>query len=206
MSSDTPRTDEVMERSQLQRPTLSELAEHARALEREVNGFCAELGESDVVSAMVRLQAMNRRLEAALAKIVRVRVQRDKANDEADEYRREIAESKQLIETLTEEHNAQAVYLDELDALRRELAAAKETIGNQRERIRYLEGATNHAGGTLLSAVTNERDEARAALREIANMKGDESVPLEIRAFELVGRMFFAAKAVLSKAAGEGAK
>jgi hypothetical protein len=121
MSSDTPRTDEVMERGQLQRPTLSELADHARTLERE-------------------------------------------------------------------------------------LAAAKETIGNQRERIRYLEGATNHAGGTLLSAVTKDRDEARAALREIANMKGDESVPLEIRAFELVGRMFFAAKAVLSKAAGEGAK
>jgi hypothetical protein len=71
MSSDTPRTDAVMERGQLQRPTLSELAEHARALERE------------------------------------------------------LAESKQLIETLTEEHNAQAVYLDELDALRRELAAEK---------------------------------------------------------------------------------
>jgi len=36
MSSETPRTDEVMESGQLQRPTLSELAGHARTLEREL--------------------------------------------------------------------------------------------------------------------------------------------------------------------------
>ena len=47
-----------------------------------------------------------------------------------------------------------------------------------------------------------ERDEARAALREIAKMKGDESIAIEMRAVELVGRMHLAA----SKAAGLGEK
>jgi hypothetical protein len=40
----------------------------------------------------------------------------------------------------------------------------KETNLRQTERIRYLEGATNHASGTPLSTALKERDEAREAL------------------------------------------
>ena len=39
----------------------------------------------------------------------------------------------------------------------------KETNLRQTERIRYLEGATNHACGTPLSVALRERDEAREA-------------------------------------------
>jgi len=40
----------------------------------------------------------------------------------------------------------------------------KETNLRQTERIRYLEGATNHACGTPLSVALKERDEARDAI------------------------------------------
>jgi len=42
----------------------------------------------------------------------------------------------------------------------------KETNLRQTERIRYLEGATNHACGTPLSRALKERDEAREGLEE----------------------------------------
>jgi predicted nucleic acid-binding Zn ribbon protein len=38
---------------------------------------------------------------------------------------------------------------------------AREKIERQADRIRYLEGATNHAEGTPLSVALKERDEAR---------------------------------------------
>ena len=41
----------------------------------------------------------------------------------------------------------------------------KETNLRQTERIRYLEGATNHACGTPLSRALKERDEAREEVR-----------------------------------------
>lgn len=44
--------------------------------------------------------------------------------------------------------------------LQRERDKAREKIKRQAERIRQLEGATNHAGGTPLSIALRERDEA----------------------------------------------
>lgn len=41
----------------------------------------------------------------------------------------------------------------------------KETNLRQTERIRYLEGATNHACGTPLSVALHERDEAREEVK-----------------------------------------
>lgn len=41
-------------------------------------------------------------------------------------------------------------------------------IERQAERIRYLEGATNHAGGTPLAKAIKERDEARKFARKYA--------------------------------------
>jgi hypothetical protein len=53
--------------------------------------------------------------------------------------------------------------------LERERDQARQKIERQAERIRYLEGATNHATGTPLSQALKERDKARsecARLRE----------------------------------------
>ena len=48
--------------------------------------------------------------------------------------------------------------------LERERTSAINKIQRQAERIRQLEGATNHAGGTPLSIALKERDEARAEI------------------------------------------
>jgi len=45
---------------------------------------------------------------------------------------------------------------------------AREKIERQSDRIRYLEGATNHACGTPLSVALRERDEAREDLERIS--------------------------------------
>jgi hypothetical protein len=52
MKSETPLTDDVMSAGHLQRPTLGELAEHARLLERELhelrrinNNLCEQLAK-----------------------------------------------------------------------------------------------------------------------------------------------------------------
>lgn len=47
-----------------------------------------------------------------------------------------------------------------------ELARLREKIENQRQRIVYLEGATNHATGTPLSLIKAERDQLRAEVAE----------------------------------------
>lgn len=57
----------------------------------------------------------------------------------------------------------------EIEQLERERDQARQKIERQAERIRYLEGATNHATGTPLSQALKERDKARsecARLRE----------------------------------------
>jgi septal ring factor EnvC (AmiA/AmiB activator) len=63
----------------------------------------------------------------------------------------------------------------DLDRLERELAAvteqrdrAQSKIENQAERIKYLEGATNHATGTPLSKMREQRDMLAEALDRIA--------------------------------------
>jgi septation ring formation regulator EzrA len=65
----------------------------------------------------------------------------------------------------------------DLDRLERELATvteqrdrAQSKIENQAERIKYLEGATNHATGTPLSKMREQRD--RLA-EEIENLKSN---------------------------------
>lgn len=47
------------------------------------------------------------------------------------------------------------------DKLRKELEEAKTKIDRQAERIRYLEGATNHATGTPLSKAAAENEQLR---------------------------------------------
>jgi hypothetical protein len=55
----------------------------------------------------------------------------------------------------------QWVRADVARKLERERDEAREKIERQSDRIRYLEGATNHAEGTPLSVALKERDEAR---------------------------------------------
>lgn len=50
----------------------------------------------------------------------------------------------------------------QLEEALRERDEAREKIKRQAERIRYLEGATNHALGTPLSKAIEQRDKARA--------------------------------------------
>jgi len=52
--------------------------------------------------------------------------------------------------------------------LERERASAIKKIQRQAERIRQLEGATNHAGGTPLSIALRERDEVRQQYDDLA--------------------------------------
>jgi chromosome segregation ATPase len=49
---------------------------------------------------------------------------------------------------------------------------AQSKIENQAERIKYLEGATNHATGTPLSKMREQRDRLAEALREIKSELG----------------------------------
>lgn len=50
---------------------------------------------------------------------------------------------------------------------------AIKTIERQAERIRYLEGATNHATGTPLSTAIKERDNALSQLTGLENEKNE---------------------------------
>jgi hypothetical protein len=59
----------------------------------------------------------------------------------------------------------------EAESLKKEVDALKVKLANQADRIRYLEGATNHACGTPLSNAIKERDEAiagRQAYKQLA--------------------------------------
>jgi hypothetical protein len=51
--------------------------------------------------------------------------------------------------------------------LERELTAMTKQRDAQAERIRYLEGATNHANGTPLTKAINQRDRLAMALQEL---------------------------------------
>jgi septal ring factor EnvC (AmiA/AmiB activator) len=66
-----------------------------------------------------------------------------------------------------------------LNKLEREVAEAKEQrdkdhakIENQAERIKYLEGATNHATGTPLSKMREQRDRLAEALDRLERTAG----------------------------------
>ena len=66
--------------------------------------------------------------------------------------------------------------------LRKELDDAKSKIKSQADRIRYLEGATNHAKGTPLSVALRERDEARESLKHISEYGTEEiNAAVELR-------------------------
>ena len=66
--------------------------------------------------------------------------------------------------------------------LERQRDEAQEKIERQADRIRYLEGATNHAKGTPLSVALRERDEARESLKHISEYGTEEiNAAVELR-------------------------
>jgi hypothetical protein len=72
-------------------------------------------------------------------------------------------ESTSELARLEQERNEARIDAQKSKAYKRVL---KETNLRQTERIRYLEGATNHACGTPLSVALKERDEARENLAD----------------------------------------
>ena len=80
-------------------------------------------------------------------------------------------DAKQLADRLTE---LELRSTSELARLERERDEAREKINRQANRIRYLEGATNHACGTPLSVALRERDEARKHLEDVKEYGTDE--------------------------------
>ena len=78
------------------------------------------------------------------------------------------AEWAQQLERERDEERESTLRIDVLNfKLRKELDDAKSKIKSQADRIRYLEGATNHAKGTPLSVALRERDEAREVLQAV---------------------------------------
>jgi hypothetical protein len=69
-----------------------------------------------------------------------------------------------------EAHQLSVPWIEFSRKLERERDDAREKINRQANRIRYLEGATNHACGTPLSVALRERDEARQALMKIDDL------------------------------------
>ena len=94
--------------------------------------------------------------------------ERDEAREEledvkeygTDEINAEVDLRQRLASALVERDKAR----DDAQKSKAYKRVLKETNLRQTERIRYLEGATNHACGTPLSVALRERDEAREAI------------------------------------------
>ena len=86
---------------------------------------------------------------------------------ERDDALSQIAQAECRAERFCQERDEARIDAQKSKAYKRVL---KETNLRQTERIRYLEGATNHACGTPLSVALKERDEAR---EEAAHWKSE---------------------------------
>ena len=81
-----------------------------------------------------------------------------------------------------------------LNGHERERDEARDKIERQAERIRYLEGATNHATGTPLSVALRERDAERALAemyrRKYSRLTGEhEALQEQLDAAIMLGKM-----------------
>ena len=65
--------------------------------------------------------------------------------------------------------NGELVKAEFAEQLERELTAMTEQRDAQAERIRYLEGATNHANGIPLTKAIEQRDRLAEALQKLAD-------------------------------------
>ena len=104
----------------------------------------------------------------------------DAAVAERDNLRAEVERWKTVATQMTaeREHNA-----NEASRLRAEVERLTAKIGNQADRIRYLEGAINHATGTPLSKAIARAEKAEAALAE-AKLERETIAQSSLRSLE----------------------
>jgi hypothetical protein len=145
-------------------------AEVARKLERERNEALMDRDDGDIATMTRNYyeRILKERDEA-----IRQRNETNESSKYAVDYAiRERDEAIRQLENLKAAaiHTCHDQCQRPMCVLRRERDEAREKIKRQAERIRQLEGATNHAGGTPLSIALRERDEARELLRILAGL------------------------------------
>ena len=141
----------MLQRDEAKDKYATEATEHMLA----VNKLCNERDEAQAdCLEQARLLGMGSEREARLIS------QRDDALSQ-------IAQAECRAERFCQERDDARIDAQKSKAYKRVL---KETNLRQTERIRYLEGATNHACGTPLSVALRERDEARDALMKIEDL------------------------------------
>ena len=165
--SDTPETDDIARGNHVV-PT-----EWAQQLERERDearnsseAFSALAWKLEGERNEAREKAERYRIEANA-----MMMQRDEARGDLEHWKieYEIVVSR-LCGIKHERDNGIIAENEIIPVLRKELDEARLKIKSQADRIRYLEGATNHACGTPLSVALRERDEARQALMKIEDL------------------------------------
>jgi len=181
--SDTPETEKVKAKLHT---NWNDLLNHARQLERERDEAREELcdirlnlGEDaegyTLTHAVCVLQnERNEAMEDSLeqARLLGMGSEREaKLISERDEARTDLEHWKIEYEIVVSrlcgiKHERDNGIIAEHEII----PVLKETNLRQTERIRYLEGATNHACGTPLSVALRERDKARAALMKIEDL------------------------------------
>ena len=124
----------------------------------EINKICNERDD---------LMAQDYRTEA---RAMRYCQERDEAREALNSQELVITQHKVITELIIERDEARVQQVSacnstlRLDAinfkLKKELDDAKQKIKSQTDRLRILEGATNHASGTPLKIALRERDEA----------------------------------------------
>jgi hypothetical protein len=161
----TPRTDAVAARYQMDYGTeLAVPTNFARTLEREL---VEARSERDLAITRVACILWS----GAIDKHTCGDVQKwaDYYTAELTRLRAEVERWKTVAAQMTaeREHNA-----NEASRLRAEVERLTTKIGNQADRIRYLEGAINHATGTPLSKANARAEKAEAALKFISDNGG----------------------------------
>ena len=132
----------MLQRDESQEKYATEATEHMLA----VNKLCNERDEAQAdCLEQARLLGMGSEREARLI-------------SERDEALSQIVQAECRAERFCQERDDARIDAQKSKAYKRVL---KETNLRQTERIRYLEGATNHACGTPLSVALRERDEAK---------------------------------------------
>jgi hypothetical protein len=148
----TPRTDEAETANKFPRSTeYYAMVEHARTLERELAETERLRFGADADRRRLRCDLSDAKAEASHYMAVA-----QKATDELIFFRADNLKAHQMTCAAGLER----------DSLRAEVERLTAKIGNQADRIRYLEGATNHATGTPLSQAIARAEKAEAELAE----------------------------------------
>jgi chromosome segregation ATPase len=117
--------------------------------------------DKEIVGELLVFASFARKLERELAAVTE---ERDRLDRNLDEARQETTRVRQYMD------HGFKVAAEEATELREQRDRALTKIENQAERIKYLEGATNHATGTPLSKMREQRDRLAAIARELTAM------------------------------------